>query len=82
MVTLSIVIPCFNEEKTLRTCVESVLEIGDKQLKLEILIVDDCSQDDSLEIAGELEKKYKEVRIFQLDRNQGKGKEEHRFFKG
>ena len=58
---LSIVIPCFNEENTLRTCVERVLGIIDGTLELEIIVVDDCSKDKSLSIARELEKNHKEI---------------------
>jgi len=46
-VTLSVVIPCFNEERTLKICVGRVLAIADESLALEILIVDDCSTDQS-----------------------------------
>ena len=57
----SIVIPCFNEEKTLKKCVEKVLEISDETLCLDVIIVDDCSNDRSLIIARELEDKYPEI---------------------
>ncbi len=49
--TLSVVIPCYNEEETLTECVERVLEIADGSLQLEIIIVDDGSRDRSLEAA-------------------------------
>ena len=58
---LSIVVPCFNEEKTLRKCVEKVLEIADETLSLEIIIVDDGSSDQSLIIARELETNIKKL---------------------
>jgi glycosyltransferase involved in cell wall biosynthesis len=51
---LSIVVPCFNEEKTLELCLQHVLEIQDESLSLEIIIVDDCSTDNSLKIAETL----------------------------
>ena len=57
MTRLSIVIPCFNEEATLETCVNNVLDIQDDQLSLDLIIVDDASTDDSFNIALELEKK-------------------------
>ena len=70
---LSIVIPCFNEEKTLKICVQSVLQLRSEDLDIEIVIVDDCSRDQSLKIARELERKYSEVRVLHHERNQGKG---------
>ena len=46
---LSIVIPCYIEEKTLEECVDRVVAIADDTLNLEIIIVDDCSKDRSRE---------------------------------
>ena len=51
---LSLIIPCYNEEKTLHECVNRVLALASNDLKLEIVIVDDCSKDDSLAVAREL----------------------------
>ena len=61
--TLTLVVPCYNEELTLAHCIERVLELRSEQLKLEIIIVDDCSKDTSLEVAQELERKYPEIRV-------------------
>jgi glycosyltransferase involved in cell wall biosynthesis len=71
--TLSIVIPCFDEERTLKTCIERVLALRAKDLNLEIIVVDDGSSDGSLKIAQELESHHPEIRVLQHDRNQGKG---------
>ena len=72
-VNLSIVIPCYNEERTLKKCVEKVLEIADDQLAIELIIVDDCSQDKSLQIATELEKLHPKITVLRHNRNAGKG---------
>jgi glycosyltransferase involved in cell wall biosynthesis len=66
----SVVIPCFNEESTIRTIVERVTA-ADVNLH-EVVIVDDCSTDGS---RAELEKLAADPRIKLLnhDRNQGKG---------
>ncbi len=61
--TLSVVIPCFNEERTLARCLQRLLEITDDTLSLEIVIVDDCSTDRSLTVARELATKYPNVRV-------------------
>jgi cellulose synthase/poly-beta-1,6-N-acetylglucosamine synthase-like glycosyltransferase len=37
---LSVVIPCYNEEKTLEACVDRVVAIADDTLNLEIIIVE------------------------------------------
>lgn len=70
---ISIVIPCYNEEKTLETCIRRVLEISTRELGLEIIIVDDASSDKSLDIAKKLEKEHPQIRVFSHSRNQGKG---------
>ena len=72
-VKLSVIIPCYNEEKTLRNCVKRVLGIASESLLLEILIVDDCSRDGSLKIARELEREYPEVSVLRHETNKGKG---------
>jgi len=71
--TLSIVIPCYNEEATLKSCVERVLSIVSEELCLEIVIVDDCSTDKSLFIAQQLALEHSEISVFQHSKNQGKG---------
>ena len=72
-IKLSIVVPCFNEEQTLERCLQHVLEIQDESLSLEIIIVDDCSADNSLKIAETLAEKHAEVTVLRHDRNRGKG---------
>ncbi|MBA3029612.1 MAG: glycosyltransferase [Desulfobacteraceae bacterium] len=71
--TLSLVVPCYNEEKTLAHCIEKVLALRSEQLKLEIIIVDDCSKDKSFEIALTLEQRFPEVKVLHHTLNQGKG---------
>src|SRR6516165_11634814 len=71
--TLSLVIPCYNEEKTLATCLKRVLAIGTTDVKLELIIVDDCSTDKSLTIAQEFAKSFPEVTVLRHERNRGKG---------
>ena len=70
---LSIVIPCFNEEKTLEACVNRVRAISDEYLKLELIIVDDYSTDNSLEIANEIARKFDDIVVLKHEKNQGKG---------
>ncbi|MDP2644487.1 MAG: bifunctional glycosyltransferase family 2/GtrA family protein [Desulfobacterales bacterium] len=72
-VRLSIVIPCFNEGKTLQRCVERTLCIADKHLTLEIIIIDDGSTDQSLSVAGHLAIKYPQVSVIRHKINLGKG---------
>ncbi len=70
---LSVIIPCFNEEKTIESIILEVLSVNTSDINKEIIIVDDHSTDNSLKILKGLEKKYKEVKVFKQDYNQGKG---------
>jgi glycosyltransferase involved in cell wall biosynthesis len=70
---LSLVIPCYNEEKTLESCVASVLAIKDDTLDLEIIIVDDCSKDASYSVAQRIAARTPGIRLLRHERNKGKG---------
>jgi len=70
---LSLVIPCYNEEKTLAPCIKRVLAIAKTDLKLELIIVDDCSTDKSLAVAQDLAKFHPEIAVLRHERNGGKG---------
>jgi glycosyltransferase involved in cell wall biosynthesis len=67
--TLSIVVPAFNEEATLARVVEKLIHVP---YLFEIVIVDDCSSDGTLEIARQLAAKYPQVRTLTHERNRGK----------
>ena len=70
---LSLVVPCYNEEKTLRDIIDRILELQSDTLKLEIIVVDDCSSDNSFEVARQLEREIDAVKVFRHEKNQGKG---------
>ncbi|SMP72075.1 Glycosyltransferase involved in cell wall bisynthesis [Desulfonatronum zhilinae] len=72
-VTLSLVIPCYNEEQTLELCIDRVQAIAHEALSLELIIVDDCSTDSSLQVAESLARKYPNVQVLRHERNLGKG---------
>jgi glycosyltransferase involved in cell wall biosynthesis len=67
--TLSIVVPAFNEEATLARVVEKLMHVP---YLFEIVIVDDCSTDRTLEIARQLAAKYPQVRALTHQHNRGK----------
>lgn len=71
--TLSVVVPCYNEQATLRSCVQDLLKIQDADLALEIIIVDDGSTDGCIAIAEALSAEHDEVRLLRHERNMGKG---------
>jgi len=72
---LSVVMPVFNEQASLRRVVERVMSVG---LELEVLCVDDGSSDGSREILADLEKQWPQMRVFLQPHNMGKGAALHR----
>ena len=72
-VKLSIIIPCYNEEKTLEHCVDRVLSIQDETLELELIVVDDSSKDKSLEAALRLVERVPGLVLLRHEANKGKG---------
>lgn len=60
---ISVVIPCFNEERYIKDCVESLLANGWNPDKMEILIVDGNSSDGTTRILQELTKSYPQVKV-------------------
>lgn len=69
---LSIIIPVFNEEKTIQEVIQSVSQLRLKKITQEILVIDDGSTDGSLEKIKHI-KNSKAIKIFSHDRNLGKG---------
>lgn len=70
---LSLIIPCFNEERTLEDCVKRCLALKEHGIDIELVIVDDCSTDGSYRVAQELASRYKEVTVVRHEKNKGKG---------
>jgi len=69
---LSVVMPAYNEQATIRTIVARVLEVDLGSVDKELVIVDDGSKDGTREILKELDGKNG-VRVFFQPHNQGKG---------
>lgn len=67
---LSVVMPVYNEQATLRDVVAKVLAVP---LDIELICVDDGSRDQSREILAELQKERERLRVFLQPRNMGKG---------
>ena len=67
---LSIIIPCYNEQKTISVILDKIRNL--KDYYKEIIVVDDCSTDGSKEILKKLENST-EIKILYNDKNRGKG---------
>ena len=66
---VSIIIPVYNVEKYIRECLESCINQTLKDI--EIIIVDDCGSDKSMDIAKEYAKKDGRIKIIYNKQNQG-----------
>ena len=66
---ISIFIPIYNKEKYINNCIQS---LQNQTLKdIEIIAVNDCSNDSSLSILTELAKKDKRIKVVNNDKNHG-----------
>jgi len=69
--TLSVIIPCYNERDTIEPVLDRVREVG---LADEIVIVDDGSTDGTRDVLREIEAQaYPNVRVIYHEQNRGKG---------
>ena len=66
---ISVVVPVYNAQKWLDKCIESVLR--QKDAHYELILVDDKSTDDSLEICRRYASKDQRVRVIEMPYNQG-----------
>src|SRR5207245_2528088 len=67
---LSIVIPVFNEQATLARVVHKVIDVVPHLF--EVIVVDDCSTDQTKDIAAGLPERFSQVRVARHDKNLGK----------
>ena len=70
--SVSILIPVYNEAATLRLLIEAV-QAAPVSLKKELIIIDDCSTDDTGAILEVLANAYPELIILRNEKNKGKG---------
>ena len=70
--SLTVAVPCWNEEKTLGGTIESLLALDYPMDKLKIVIVDDGSKDSTLSIARSYEEKHPGLIFVMTKENGGK----------
>ena len=68
---VSIVVPVYNVEKYIEQCLRSIMTQNYKNI--EIICVDDCGTDSSMDIVRRLRKEDKRIKIYKNDRNRGAG---------
>jgi glycosyltransferase involved in cell wall biosynthesis len=72
---LSVVIPAYNEETTIKLILDQVFMNQPDEVDLEIIIVDDCSTDNTPKIVEEYITLHKDlsIQLFLQEKNKGKG---------
>jgi glycosyltransferase involved in cell wall biosynthesis len=74
--TLSIIIPVFNEEKTVQTLLDKVVEVDlIKEIRKELIVINDCSVDNTDAIISKYIENHPEINIQYIkhSKNTGKG---------
>lgn len=64
MKSVSVIIPCRNEEKYISSCLASIIEMDYPKDLFEIILVDGRSEDKTLEIIHEFQGKYPFIKVF------------------
>jgi glycosyltransferase involved in cell wall biosynthesis len=79
--TLSIIIPAYNEERTISSILEKVTDVKlIRNFDKEIIVINDCSKDKTVAVVEEFQKKNpaENIRLFHQPVNMGKGAAIHR----
>ncbi|NRD76695.1 glycosyltransferase family 2 protein [Bacillus sp. BRMEA1] len=69
---ISVIVPCYNEEKSIRNFHREITEVMKSQATYELVFVDDGSRDDTLKLLQEISYKDEAVRYLSFSRNFGK----------
>ena len=70
MKEISVIVTAYNAQKTIKKAILSVLDTTNNS-KIEIIVVDDCSNDDTEKIVKTIASKYNNVKLIQLEKNTG-----------
>jgi glycosyltransferase involved in cell wall biosynthesis len=74
MTKLSIIIPAYNEARTIHLILEKIEAVQlVHQIEKEIIIVNDCSSDDTANVVRQLMQKHQSIRFIEHEKNKGKG---------
>ena len=67
---ITVIITCYNAEKTIQRAIISVQKTKRRE-EIEIIVVDDCSKDNSASKISELKDKYDNITVIALEQNTG-----------
>ncbi len=71
---LSIIIPVYNEENTIHIILEKINDVELTDIVKEVIVVNDCSQDNTKHAIEEYIVRNKELPVLYLEHNKNKGK--------
>jgi glycosyltransferase involved in cell wall biosynthesis len=66
---VSVIVPCFNAEETIKTALCSLVE--QSWANLEIIVVDDCSTDETVLVVEKLSAEYPQIKLVKQTKNSG-----------
>jgi glycosyltransferase involved in cell wall biosynthesis len=69
MYKVSVIMPVYNSEKYLKYAIDSIISQSFKDW--ELIIVDDCSTDNSYSVAKEYSLDYENINVYKLEQNSG-----------
>ena len=73
-IDVSVIIPAYNEENRIETFLDKLVTYcGNSRLTYEVIVVDDCSTDDTVGITAQYEDQFEYFHLLRLKRNSGKG---------
>ncbi len=67
---ISFIVPAYNEEKTIGETIQKIFEIDYKNI-LEVIVVNDCSKDNTRKIVEKMLKKYPLLKLINNKKNMG-----------
>ncbi|HPD19585.1 MAG TPA: glycosyltransferase family 2 protein [Candidatus Goldiibacteriota bacterium] len=70
---LSVIMPVYNEAGTIEKAIKEIEKEKIKSIKIQIIVVDDGSNDGTSDILKKIQKKNKKIKVIFKDKNQGKG---------
>src|SRR5262252_5929482 len=71
---VTVVLPCYNEQNHVVHEIERITEaLDESSLRYELLVIDDCSTDQTLETVQQAQSRFPHLRVMPFHRNSGSG---------
>lgn len=73
MLTLSFIIPAYNASATITRCLDSIYTLGLKENEFEVIVIDDCSKDDTIQVVEQYAKQHTNITLLRQSENHRQG---------